>query len=168
MQMSRSKKIACAFLFNTLLLLVLSGCTGQPVEAAPEGGLPGVKIPVGPIPGPAVEPNFPTNPFEGNPVALVEGRRLFVWYNCAGCHGGHGGGGMGPTLRDPVWRYGSADAQIFASIAEGRAMGMPAWGTRIPEDQIWKLVAYIKSMRTAQEPDPPQVPPAPLVKEAQK
>ena len=36
---------------------------------------------------------------------------------------------------------------------------MPSWGSKIPEEQIWKLVAYVKSMRTPQEPEPPQVPP---------
>jgi cytochrome c oxidase cbb3-type subunit 3 len=71
---------------------------------------------------------------------------------------------MAPSLRDPVWLYGDSDAHIFASIAEGRGKGMPAWGTKIPEDQIWKLVAYIKSLRTPEEPDAPNVPPEPEVK----
>lgn len=62
---------------------------------------------------------------------------------------------MGPSLRDPVWLYGDSDAQIFSSIAEGRSQGMPSWGSRIPEDQIWKLVAYIKTLNTPGEPDPP-------------
>jgi cytochrome c oxidase cbb3-type subunit 3 len=33
---------------------------------------------------------------------------------------------------------------------------MPAWGTKLTEDQVWKLVAYIKSLRTPAEPNPPQ------------
>ena len=65
---------------------------------------------------------------------------------------------MGPSLRDKTWIYGDEDAQIFDSIAEGRANGMPSWGSRIPENQIWELVAYIKSIRTPQEPDPPVEP----------
>jgi cytochrome c oxidase cbb3-type subunit 3 len=65
---------------------------------------------------------------------------------------------MGPSLRDPVWLYGNRDSQIFDSIAEGRSKGMPSWGSRIPEHQIWELVAYIKSMGTPQEPDPPVEP----------
>lgn len=138
------------------LLWLGSGCTGQPVQAAAEGSLPGVKIPVGPVPGPPVSLHLPTNPYEGNPVALQEGRRLFIWYNCYGCHGGHGGGGMGPSLRDQSWIYGSTDADIFNSIAQGRGKGMPAWGSRIPEDQIWKIVAYIKSLNTSREADPPR------------
>ncbi|HEU5335230.1 MAG TPA: c-type cytochrome [Terriglobales bacterium] len=144
----------------SLLALGGLGCNQQPVSAAPEGAPPGIEIPVGPIPGPGREAmKLPTNPYYGDQVALAEGRRLFLWYNCYGCHGGHGGGGMGPSLRDPRWRYGDSDAHIFASIAEGRADGMPAWGSKIPSDQIWKLVAYIKSMRTPEEPDPPILPP---------
>jgi cytochrome c oxidase cbb3-type subunit 3 len=65
---------------------------------------------------------------------------------------------MGPSLRDPVWLYGNRDDQIFDTIAHGRSRGMPAWGTKIPEVQIWELVAYIKSMGTPQEPDPPVEP----------
>lgn len=63
---------------------------------------------------------------------------------------------MGPSLRDVSWRYGGRDAQIFSTINEGRDEGMPAWGTKIPEDQIWKLVAYITSMRTPDEPQKPE------------
>jgi cytochrome c oxidase cbb3-type subunit 3 len=63
---------------------------------------------------------------------------------------------MGPILRDVDWIYGASDAQVFSSIAEGRAHGMPAWGTKLTEDQVWKLVAYIKSLRTPAEPNPPQ------------
>jgi cytochrome c oxidase cbb3-type subunit 3 len=63
---------------------------------------------------------------------------------------------MGPSLRDRTWLYGNSDAHIFDSIAEGRARGMPAWGTKLPEDQIWKLVAYIQSLHTSREPQPPQ------------
>lgn len=114
--------------------------------------------PVGPVPGAVQEVHYPANPYNNDPVALQDGRRLFDWYNCSGCHGGHAGGGMGPSLRDPVWLYGDRDDQIFDSIAQGRSEGMPAWGTKIPESQIWELVGYIKSMRTPQEPHPPVEP----------
>jgi len=151
------------FLLPVMIVPVLctSSCQTQTTQAAPIGALPSLQIPVGTIPGPEAAGNLPTNPYSNNPVALAEGRQLFVNYNCYGCHGGHGGGGMGPSLRDPVWIYGSSDAHVFASIAEGRAHGMPAWGTKIPQEQIWKLVAYIKSMKTSWEPDPP--PPFPSV-----
>jgi cytochrome c oxidase cbb3-type subunit 3 len=121
---------------------------------------------VGPIPG-AVSAFVPrANPYTNDPVALQDGWRLFNWYNCSGCHGGHAGGGMGPSLRDPVWIYGDRDDQIFDSIAEGRANGMPSWASKIPEDQIWQLVAYIKSMGTPQEANPPVEPADEMVNES--
>ena len=93
------------------------------------------------------------NPYANDPSAAATGRQLFLRYNCYGCHGGRAGGGMGPSLRDSVWSYGSSDTQLFATISEGRPVGMPAWGGRIPEDQIWQLISYIRSLRTPLEPD---------------
>jgi cytochrome c oxidase cbb3-type subunit 3 len=131
-------------------------CQIQPAETAVAGALPAVATPIGPIPGPAMQRAGKVNPYAQDRVALAEGRKLFVQYNCSGCHGGHAGGGMGPSLRDQVWIYGGDDAHVASSIAQGRAHGMPAWGTQLPEQQIWKLAAYIKSMRTSIEPDPPE------------
>jgi cytochrome c oxidase cbb3-type subunit III len=125
----------------------------QLARAAPPRG-PSAQT-VGPIPG-GRQPAPATNPLEGDKVALQQGRRLFVDYNCSGCHGGHAGGGMGPSLRDPDWIYGSDPGRIFDSIAGGRAHGMPAWGTRLPAEQIWQLTAYVRSLATDQEPEPPQ------------
>jgi cytochrome c oxidase cbb3-type subunit III len=85
------------------------------------------------------------NPYEENAYAVSEGQRLFDWYNCSGCHA-HGGGGSGPALMDDRWVYGSEPAQIFSTIVEGRPNGMPSFRDKLPEYQIWQLVAYIRSM----------------------
>lgn len=140
-------------MFSSLLLMA-AGCKQAHTPVA-GGGTSAANTPVGPIPGGVQTVAYRTNPLGDDPVALQDGRRLFNWYNCSGCHGGHAGGGMGPSLRDKDWLYGSRDDQIYDSIAQGRSQGMPAWGSKIPETQIWELVAYIKSMRTPQEPDPP-------------
>lgn len=146
------------FLLAAVMAITLSG--NSQVPGAATGSLPATNpgyFPIGPVPGYGSPPaaSQATDPFINNPVALQAGRRLFTWYNCYGCHGGRGGGGMGPSLRDRTWIYGSTDADIYNSIAEGRGKGMPAWGLKIPQDQIWQIVAYIKSMRTPQEPDKP-------------
>jgi cytochrome c oxidase cbb3-type subunit 3 len=86
-----------------------------------------------------------TNPAEENAYAVAQGKRLFTWFNCVGCHA-HGGGGSGPALMDDKWLYGHAPANIYASIVEGRPNGMPSFGGRIPEAQVWQLVAYVRSM----------------------
>jgi cytochrome c oxidase cbb3-type subunit III len=137
------------------LALAVVACERPPGDVAANSAPPPVPTPVGPVPGPIQNPPRRPNPYARNVAAMTEGRTLFVRMNCSGCHGGRAGGGMGPSLRDPDWIYGSTDAQIFDSIAEGRAHGMPAWGTELPEDQVWKLVAYIKSLRTPDEPNPP-------------
>lgn len=141
----------------TSALTVVSGCNSTPTAIA-DSGPSATSAPVGPVPGQMITARYMANPLANDSVALQDGRRLFNWYNCSGCHGGHAGGGMGPSLRDQVWIYGNRDDQIYDSIAQGRSKGMPAWGSKIPETQIWKLVAYIKSMRTPQEPDPPVEP----------
>jgi len=110
---------------------------------------------VGPVPGPGGEGVPAPNPFADDRTAMAEGRQLFIRFNCSGCHGGRAGGGMGPSLRDVDWLYGNADAQLYSSIAEGRAHGMPSWQPRLTPDQIWKLVTYIKALRTRNEPQPP-------------
>lgn len=145
-------------LLAALAALFAASCNAPPIETASEGGAPARPLmsPTGPIPGGQKKPDLDLDPYAQNRVALAEGRKLFVQYNCSGCHGGHAGGGMGPSLRDESWIYGSSDAMVFTSIAEGRAHGMPAWGTRLPQEQIWKLVAYVKSLRSPLEPDPPE------------
>jgi cytochrome c oxidase cbb3-type subunit III len=95
------------------------------------------------------------NPYEGNSYAISEGQRLFDWYNCTGCHA-RGGGGSGPALMDDKWLYGGTPPAIFRTIVQGAPNGMPAWGGRIPEQQVWQLVAYIESMDADKKlADPP-------------
>ncbi len=83
--------------------------------------------------------------YEGNAYALSEGKRLFSYFNCVGCHA-HGGGGMGPALMDEKWIYGGLPGQVHESIAEGRPEGMPAFKGKVPDYQIWQLTAYVRSM----------------------
>ena len=83
--------------------------------------------------------------YDGNAYALSEGKRLFGWYNCNGCHA-NGGGDKGPALMDNVWIYGSDPANIYSTIVEGRPNGMPSFGGHIPDNEVWELVAYVRSM----------------------
>jgi cytochrome c oxidase cbb3-type subunit 3 len=141
------------------LSLTLGACnrdgSGVLPSAAPLTAPSFARAVVGPVPGPEKRVSQASNPFAGDKVAMSQGRQLFNRMNCSGCHGDHAGGGMGPSLRDVDWIYGNEDAQILSTIAEGRAHGMPAWGTKMGDDQIWKLVTYIKSLRTQNEPEAP-------------
>ncbi len=85
------------------------------------------------------------SPYEDNAWAISEGQRLYVWFNCQGCHA-MGGGAIGPALMDDTWIYGSDPDAIFTSIANGRPNGMPAFGSRLNAQQMWELVAYVRSL----------------------
>jgi cytochrome c551/c552 len=87
-----------------------------------------------------------TNPFEGDRNAVATGARIFVAYNCIDCHGADGSGAMGPSFQDGRWRFGGSASAVFESIYQGRPEGMPSWGGRISEEQIWMLVAYVRSL----------------------
>ncbi|HJQ11219.1 MAG TPA: c-type cytochrome [Gemmatimonadaceae bacterium] len=86
------------------------------------------------------------NPYEGDGNAISTGGKLFIAYNCLDCHGAEGSGAMGPSFQDGRWHFGGSPAEVFESIYQGRPDGMPAWGGRISNDQIWMLTAYVRSL----------------------
>jgi cytochrome c oxidase cbb3-type subunit III len=92
------------------------------------------------------------NPYTGDAKARDDGAKLFVAYNCIDCHGADGSGAMGPSLADGRWHFGGADAEIYESIYQGRPEGMPAWGSLIGPDQIWRLVTYVQSLSAGKDP----------------
>jgi cytochrome c oxidase cbb3-type subunit III len=96
-------------------------------------------------PGPSVIEAGMRNPYEDNAYAVSEGKQLFDQMNCSGCHS-HGGGGIGPPLTDDEWIYGSDPQNIFATIVEGRPNGMPSFRGKIPNYQVWELVAYVRAL----------------------
>jgi cytochrome c oxidase cbb3-type subunit 3 len=132
----------------TLSLALLAACEQeqQPMRESPLSR----RAPAG-MPMSDLQPGLPTkrppiaNPYEGQVYAINEGRRLYAWFNCIGCHAA-GGGGMGPPLMDDQWIYGSDPAAVFATIMEGRPKGMPSFQGRIPENDVWKIVAYVRSL----------------------
>jgi cytochrome c oxidase cbb3-type subunit 3 len=101
-----------------------------------------------------------------NAAAVNDGKRLFGQYNCSGCHS-NGGGGMAPALMDDEWIYGDRLEQIHQTLVEGRPNGMPAWGGKIPDAQLWEISAYVRSMSlpqtlAAQNGNTPSQSPAPV------
>lgn len=113
--------------------------TASGVAALPEGPYPGVAVS-------AIEQTA-TNPYGSDSAAVKRGEQLFLGMNCSGCHGQDAKTGIfAPNLTDSYWRYGGSDADVFNSIYEGRARGMPAWGAALSTNQIWELVAYIRSL----------------------
>jgi cytochrome c oxidase cbb3-type subunit 3 len=95
--------------------------------------------------------NMP-NPLANDPDAVQRGMKDFDAFNCSGCHAANAGGGMGPSLSDSAWIYRSSPANIYMTIVQGRAAGMPAFGAMLPDRTVWELVAYIKSI--SEKPGP--------------
>ena len=145
-----SSRCRVSFLAIGLAALALSACDreerhsrAKPVgETIPAGESPDTIWPGGTVPQ-TLDPRAKL--YDNNAPAIAEGQQLFNQMNCSGCHS-HGGGGMGPALIDDEWRYGGRIDQIATSIAEGRPNGMPSWRSKLTEDQIWKLAAYVRSM----------------------
>ena len=117
--------------------IAVAGCERESRRFDPPA--PGARV------GPEVDAEAMMAHYERNAYAIATGKRLWTWYNCNGCHA-NGGGASGPALIDDVWIYGGDPPAIYETIAHGRPNGMPAFGDRIPRDQIWQLVAYVRSM----------------------
>jgi cytochrome c oxidase cbb3-type subunit 3 len=115
----------------------------SPADAAAPGFVAQSTLFAGGPPPPAEDPV--ARRLETNAYAIASGQRAFQEFNCSGCHA-QGGGGMGPSLMDATWRYGGTPDQIYASIAQGRPNGMPAFGSRIPVVQIRELAAYVRTL----------------------
>ncbi len=80
-----------------------------------------------------------------NPEWIAEGRKKFI-QTCAYCHGVEGQAGKTRSFRS---REGWDPQLIHDTIVNGRVNGpnvMPSWKGSIPDELIWKLVAYVKSL----------------------
>ena len=142
--MSRARALAGVVLVGLGLL----GCQREQRrfrEIAPASGRPERLRVSGFNPGDPVAPHEVRNPYGGNAWATSEGKTLYSAFNCVGCHA-NGGGGMGPPLLGETWIYGGRAMDIYTSIVEGRANGMPAFGGKLTDTQAWQLVAYVQSL----------------------
>jgi putative heme-binding domain-containing protein len=91
------------------------------------------------------------NPLAGDPTAAKKGEYQFR-INCALCHGlGARGGGRGPDLTRAVKKHTHSDQDMFQVISTGiPGTAMPANGTNgqgvgMTDEEIWQIIAYIRS-----------------------
>jgi cytochrome c-L len=98
---------------------------------------------------PAVEEFHRTaeNPYRGDPEAIAVGERLYRQW-CQVCHMPDGSGRMGPSLIDDSYRYPRThtDQGMFEVIYAGGAGAMQAFGQRMDQDEILKLMAYVETL----------------------
>ena len=85
------------------------------------------------------------NPFDGDQAAIRTGMGLFR-SRCADCHGIDAKGVRGPDLTQ-VWASGRSDEGLFNTLRTG-VIGteMPAVGDRTPDDEVWKVLAYLRTL----------------------
>jgi predicted CXXCH cytochrome family protein len=103
------------------------------------------------IPG---EQRYKQNPVAASPTLLQEGRDSFLSH-CAACHGVDGSGKTPvgsnlyprvPDLRSSLTQRLTA-GDIHYIIENGvQLTGMPAWNKSGSEDDIWKLVLFVRSL----------------------
>jgi len=85
------------------------------------------------------------NPLEGNADAIQAGMGMFR-NRCADCHGMDARGVRGPDLTQ-VWASGRTDGGLFGTLRRGVPnTEMPAVGERTPDDEIWKMLAYLRTI----------------------
>ena len=92
----------------------------------------------------AQAPQVPeTNPFTSD-ADIQQGAALFQTH-CSYCHGSFGEGGRGADLTAGIYRRGGRDPDLYASIRYG-IPGSEMGPVRVTDDEVWKLVAYVKGL----------------------
>jgi cytochrome c oxidase cbb3-type subunit III len=82
-----------------------------------------------------------------NPDGLALGKSLFASY-CTTCHGSDARGAVGyPNLADNDWLWGNAEAELIATIGNGRTGVMPVLAPALGGDEgIDNMVRYVRSL----------------------
>jgi mono/diheme cytochrome c family protein len=101
------------------------------------------------------EASGPLNPLTVDAATIVAGRQLYA-ASCATCHGaaGRGDGPASLGLRPPPADFTQhmvpgkhTDGQVFLWIKNGfPGTAMPAWGGRLSDEDIWRLVSYLRTL----------------------
>ena len=86
------------------------------------------------------------NPFDTAEDAAT-GRQYFLGH-CAQCHGPEGEGGRGLNLTTGRYRLGGSDRELFRTIRRG-IPGSEMPGSRLSENELWRIVAYVRRLGTA-------------------
>ncbi len=121
-----------------------------------------------PVPG-AVARN-PTDPDVPEPKAITaamldRGRQRYNIF-CSNCHGQSGDGNGMITLRgfpraQPLYsnELKHAPAKHFYDVITNGQGSMYSFATRVPSNDRWMIVAYIRALQAGQDVDPSTLPP---------
>ncbi len=85
------------------------------------------------------------NPFQDDSQAVLAGAKIFQQH-CASCHGKNAEGkGKKPSLHSGRVRNATPGELQWLLRNGSLIVGMPSW-SRLPEQQRWQIVAYLKSL----------------------
>jgi len=145
--------------FSILAALLLSAsASGQMMGMMQGGGMMGMSSPRHQfVMRNGVDPSYASksNPLKNTARNIEDGKRLYE-QNCALCHGktGSGNGEAGKDLSPPPANIAAfsrtrmaTDGYLYWSIAEGGVplgTGMPPFKGNLKEDEIWKIVIYLR------------------------
>ncbi len=89
-----------------------------------------------------------------DPSKLAAGQKVFG-EKCASCHGGKAEGSIGPNLTDKFWLHEKGDiVGLVKVVGEGVLdKGMPPFKTILKEDELYAVVAFVKSLAGTNPPN---------------
>ena len=93
------------------------------------------------------------NPLEGNPDAIRGGMGLFR-VRCADCHGMDATGVRAPDLTQ-VWASGRSDDGLFNTLRTGVPGTEMQPVLRTTDDDLWKILAYLRTLAATAPTDTP-------------
>ncbi|MFI5141732.1 MAG: c-type cytochrome [Bacteroidia bacterium] len=93
------------------------------------------------------------NPLKGNELVVKDGKKIYASH-CGSCHGDKGKGdgiassACNPKPADHTSNYvqSEVDASLYWKISEGRG-AMPSFKNALTEDEIWKTINYIRTLK---------------------
>jgi mono/diheme cytochrome c family protein len=96
-------------------------------------------------------------------MALLRGEAIYAGSCASFCHGltpeiAGEEFGSAANLFDCQWKYGGSDEEIFSTVVTGVAgTGMVGFGSNFPEgdDDLWKLIAFLRSKQGSCEETSP-------------
>lgn len=88
------------------------------------------------------------NPYSGEAEAIADGEKIYKRL-CVACHLKDGSGRIGPNLVDDKYHYErtATDRGKFEIIYAGGAGAMQAFGRRITQDDILRVMAYLEELK---------------------
>lgn len=99
------------------------------------------------------------NPYTGNPAAIATGLNHYR-ENCVMCHGAPGlpesevSRGLNPRAPSLAKQSDTSDGELFWTVKHGlRMTPMPAFGPTHTDEEIWKIVAFIRHLPELSQPE---------------